>query len=103
MKSAEPLSLELPALQATVPGNKDVIFGITVGSEILYRGDFTPNQLLGMIQQVQNAFPDLLVGTADSWTAIANGTADPLIKGGVKLMYRPPLQGIEIQLILLTV
>jgi glucan 1,3-beta-glucosidase len=35
---------------------------------------------------VQNLFPNLKIGTADSWNKYADGTADPLIKGGVKLL-----------------
>ena len=76
----------MAALQATVPGNEDVIFGITVGSETLYRGNFTGEQLLSKIQQVQKLFPNVLIGTADSWNKYADGTADPLITGGVKLL-----------------
>jgi glucan 1,3-beta-glucosidase len=74
------------ALQASVPGNEDAIFGITVGSEALYRGDLTATQLLSKIQEVQSMFPNVTIGTADSWNKYADGTADPLIRGGVKLL-----------------
>jgi glucan 1,3-beta-glucosidase len=70
-----------------VPGNEDVVYAITVGSETLYRGNFTGEELLGKIQSVQNLFPKVTVGTADSWNKYADGTADALIKGGVKLLY----------------
>lgn len=78
---------DVQALQATVPGNEDVVYAITVGSETLYRGNFTGEELLGKIQSVQNLFPSVTVGTADSWNKYADGTADALIKGGVKLLY----------------
>lgn len=77
---------DVAALQASVPGNEGVVYGITVGSETLYRGNFTGPQLLGKIQTVQNLFPNVTVGTADSWNKYADGTADALITGGVKLL-----------------
>jgi glucan 1,3-beta-glucosidase len=57
-----------------------------VGSETLYRGNFTGEELLGKINEVQEMFPKTLIGTADSWNKYDDGTADPLIKGGVKLL-----------------
>jgi glucan 1,3-beta-glucosidase len=53
----------------------------------LYRGNFTGEQLLEKINEVQKMFPKTLIGTADSWNKYADGTADPVIKGGVKLLY----------------
>jgi glucan 1,3-beta-glucosidase len=82
----ESYNTDVAALNASVPGNEDVVFGITVGSETLYRGNFTGEQLLGKIQDVQSIFPNVLIGTADSWNKYADGTADPLITGGVKLL-----------------
>ncbi|KAK2801998.1 hypothetical protein FQN49_008905 [Arthroderma sp. PD_2] len=67
-----------------VPKNGAIITAITVGSESLYRGNFTGSELLTKIQEVQKLFPKVKVGTADSWNKYADGTADPLIKGGVK-------------------
>jgi glucan 1,3-beta-glucosidase len=46
----------------------------------------TATQLLSKIQEVESMFPSLTIGTADSWNKYADGTADPLIKGGVKLL-----------------
>jgi glucan 1,3-beta-glucosidase len=57
-----------------------------VGSETVYRGNFTGPQLLSKIQQVQNLFPDVLIGTADSWNVYADGQMDAVITGGVKLL-----------------
>ncbi|KAF7137117.1 hypothetical protein CNMCM5793_007181 [Aspergillus hiratsukae] len=74
---------DFSALKASVPGNEDVIDAITVGSEVLYRKSLTPQALLGRIQQVQKEFPKVTVGTVDSWNKFADGTADPIIQGGV--------------------
>lgn len=62
------------------------VYAITVGSEALYRKSLTAQQLLSSIQSVQKMFPTVKVGTADSWNKFADGTADPLITGGVKLL-----------------
>lgn len=82
----ESFNLDKEALQASVPGNEDTVYAITVGSETLYRGNFTGEELLGKINEVQEMFPDTLIGTADSWNKYDDGTADPLIQGGVKLL-----------------
>ena len=82
----ESFNNDTAALQASVPGYEAQVFGITVGSEALYRGSLTATQLLSKIQEVESMFPNLTIGTADSWNKYADGTADPLIKGGVKLL-----------------
>ncbi|KAK4964252.1 glycoside hydrolase 3 protein [Elasticomyces elasticus] len=64
----------------------DVVYAVTVGSETLYRGNFTGSELLGKINEVKAILPNAKVGTADSWNKYADGTADPLIKGGVDLL-----------------
>jgi len=64
----------------------DQVYAITVGSETLYRGNFTGDQLLSKIQDVKSAVPQFKVGTADSWNKYADGTADPIIKGGVDIL-----------------
>lgn len=46
-----------------------------------YRGNFTGAELLEKVQAVKKLFPDVKVGTADSWNKYADGTADDLIKG----------------------
>ncbi|OOG00971.1 glycoside hydrolase family 17 protein [Aspergillus carbonarius ITEM 5010] len=71
------------ALKQYVPGNEDVVTAITVGSECLYRGSITAQKLLSRIQQVQNQFKTVTVGTVDSWNKFADGTANPIIQGGV--------------------
>lgn len=74
-------------MEKAVPGNEKVIEAITVGSEALYRDAFTGPELLKRIQKVEKMFPNVLVGTADSWNKFADGTADALITGGVKYLY----------------
>jgi len=69
------------------PQYADQVYAITVGSETLYRGNFTGDTLLPKIQEVKKAVGgSIKVGTADSWNKYADGTADPLIKGGVDLL-----------------
>ncbi|EEH08340.1 beta-glucosidase [Histoplasma capsulatum G186AR] len=70
-------------LKKAVKGNEDVISAITVGSETLYRGNFTGPELLAKINDVKKQIPGVRVGTADSWNKYDDGTADALIHGGV--------------------
>ncbi|OGM44307.1 glucan 1 [Aspergillus bombycis] len=79
----ESFNNDLDVLKQTVPGNEDVIHSITVGSETLYRKGLTAQELLDKIRTVQSAFPKMTVGTVDSWNLFYDGTADPIIKGGV--------------------
>ena len=60
---------------------------MTCGSETLYRGNFTGDELLDKINTVKDQLPGIKVGTADSWNKYADGTADALITGGVELLY----------------
>lgn len=68
------------------PKYADQIYAITVGSETMYRGNFTGTQLLSKIQDTKSAVPQFKVGTADSWNKYQDGTADPLITGGVDIL-----------------
>lgn len=70
-------------LKKVVKGNEDIISAITVGSETLYRGNFTGPELLAKINDVKKQLPGVRVGTADSWNKYDDGTADALIHGGV--------------------
>ncbi|KAF2085131.1 glycoside hydrolase family 17 protein [Saccharata proteae CBS 121410] len=65
----------------------DQIYGVTVGSETLYRGNFTGPELLNKINDVKAILPKgVKVGTADSWNKWADGTGDAVIKGGVDMI-----------------
>jgi glucan 1,3-beta-glucosidase len=74
------------AIKQYAPQYKDQVYAITVGSETMYRGNFTGDELLQKIQEVKAAVPGFKVGTADSWNKFQDGTADPLIKGGVDIL-----------------
>jgi hypothetical protein len=61
---------------------------VTVGSETLYRGNFTGETLLAKMQAVKTALGGKFrIGTADSWNKYADGTADAVIKGNPDLLY----------------
>ncbi|KAF1989398.1 glycoside hydrolase family 17 protein [Aulographum hederae CBS 113979] len=62
------------------------VYAITVGSETLYRGNFTGPELLSKIRDVKNLMPNTKVGTADSWNKYADGTADAVIKGNPDIL-----------------
>ena len=65
----------------------DNLYGVTVGSETMYRGNFTGDQLLEKINQVKEMIGGKAkVGTADSWNKWADGTGDAVIRGGVDMM-----------------
>lgn len=58
---------------------RDQIYAVTVGSESLYRGTYTAQQLVERINDMRSAAPELLYGTADSWNKYADGTANPVV------------------------
>lgn len=83
----ESLNLDKTALSTYVPQYTDQVYAVTVGSETLYRGNFTGPELLTKINDVKAILPDgVKVGTADSWNKYADGTADAVIKGGVDIL-----------------
>ncbi|OAT03518.1 glucan 1,3-beta-glucosidase, variant [Blastomyces gilchristii SLH14081] len=79
----ESFNADVRVLQKAVKGHKDVISAITVGSETLYRGNFTGPELLEKINEVKKKIPGVRVGTADSWNKYDDGTADALVLGNV--------------------
>lgn len=82
----ESFNTDRAALQAAVPAYPDSVYAITVGSETLYRGNFTGPELLDRINIIKGDHPSVKVGTADSWNKYTDGTADALITGGVNLL-----------------
>jgi glucan 1,3-beta-glucosidase len=69
------------ALSTYVHLYPEQVYGITVGSETLYRANFTDKQLLVKINAVKDDHPGIKnIGFADSWNKIADGSADNLIK-----------------------
>lgn len=82
----ESFALDEAALVKYTPNYKDQVYAITVGSETLYRGNFTGPELLTRINKIKKALPGFKVGTADSWNKYQDGTADALITGGVDIL-----------------
>jgi exo-beta-1,3-glucanase (GH17 family) len=76
----ESFNNDLNAIKAVANKFTDQIYAVTVGSESLYRGNFTGEELKEKIVTVKNSIPkQIKVGTADSWNKYADGTADPII------------------------
>jgi len=83
----ESFAADKAAVVEYAPQYSDQVYAITVGSETLYRGNFTGEQLLEKIQDVKTALNgDFKVGTADSWNKYMDGTADAVIKGGADIL-----------------
>lgn len=59
---------------------REQIHAITVGSESLYRGTYTADQLVSRIKDMRRAAPQFRYGTADSWNKYADGTADAVAR-----------------------
>jgi glucan 1,3-beta-glucosidase len=57
----------------------DALYGITVGSEGMYRGTYNADDLVGWVQDMKNSYPSVAIGSADSWNCWANGTMDSII------------------------
>jgi glucan 1,3-beta-glucosidase len=75
------------AVVTYAPQYADQVYAITVGSESMYRGNFTGAELLVKIKEVKAATSNKFkVGTADSWNKYQDGTADPLITGGADIL-----------------
>jgi glucan 1,3-beta-glucosidase len=76
----ESFDKDLKAITDVASQYKDSIYAVTVGSETLYRGNFTGEELKGKISTVKAAIPKgIKVGTADSWNKFADGTGDAII------------------------
>lgn len=83
----ESFNADKTALSTYATQYKAQVYAVTVGSETLYRGNFTGPELLEKINDVKQMLGgDVRVGTADSWNKYADGTADALITGGVDLL-----------------
>jgi glucan 1,3-beta-glucosidase len=80
--------LDKNAITTYAPQYASQIYAVTVGSETLYRGNFTGSQLLSKINDIKKALSgtNIKVGTADSWNKYADGTADAVIQGGPDIL-----------------
>lgn len=76
-----------PIEDADIEKYGDTVFGISVGSEGMYRGTYDAESLIGWIQDMKETFPNTKIGTADSWNCWNNGTMDGIIQSGLDLMY----------------
>jgi exo-beta-1,3-glucanase (GH17 family) len=71
---------DLKAITDVASSYTDSIYAVTVGSETLYRGNFTGPELADKISTVKSKLPKgIKVGTADSWNKFADGTGDAII------------------------
>jgi len=74
-----------PITAADVAQYGETLFGITVGSEGLYRGTYQASDLEGWISDMLSSFPGVAIGTADSWNSWQNGSMDSIITSGITL------------------
>ncbi|KAI8936317.1 hypothetical protein NX059_006733 [Plenodomus lindquistii] len=76
----ESFNKDLKAITDVAEEYADTIYAVTVGSETLYRGNFTGEELKDKISTVKSKLPKgIKVGTADSWNKFADGTGDAII------------------------
>ncbi|KAJ4367372.1 glycoside hydrolase 3 protein [Neocucurbitaria cava] len=76
----ESFEKDLKAITDVADQYASTIYAVTVGSETLYRGNFTGEELKDKISTVKSALPSgIKVGTADSWNKFADGTGDAII------------------------
>jgi len=68
-----------PIVDADIEKYGDTLFGITVGSEGMYRGTYDADSLLEWISDMKDTFPFAKIGTADSWNCWNNGSMDSII------------------------
>jgi glucan 1,3-beta-glucosidase len=78
---------DLAAIQQFAPAYKEQVYAVTVGSETMYRKNFTGAQLATMMQQTKSALNGMFkIGTADTWNVYADGTADAVIQSKPDLL-----------------
>ncbi|GMM28884.1 glucan 1,3-beta-glucosidase [Martiniozyma asiatica (nom. inval.)] len=89
---SEKFQLEIETLQSILPTlSKSTIMNVLVGSEALYRGDLTGEELADCISQVKsaladikdkdgNSYGDIPIGTVDSWNKFVDGSANAAIE-----------------------
>ncbi|KAF6799407.1 glucan -beta-glucosidase [Colletotrichum musicola] len=75
----ESYAADKAAVVRHTPGFERQVYAVTVGSESLYRGNFTGPELAEKLKDMKRAVPHLKVGTADSWNKYQDGTADAVI------------------------
>nr|XP_036580802.1 glycosyl hydrolase family 17 [Colletotrichum truncatum]KAF6788874.1 glycosyl hydrolase family 17 [Colletotrichum truncatum] len=76
----ESYAADKAAILRYTPGFEAQVYAVTVGSESLYRGNFTGPELASKLKDMKKAVPHLRIGTADSWNKYQDGTADAVIE-----------------------
>lgn len=79
--TAESYSKDKSAIAAIAPEYLNELYGVSVGSETLYREVFDGEQLLQKILEVKSILPERVqrIGTADTWNKVVDGTADAIL------------------------
>jgi glucan 1,3-beta-glucosidase len=75
-------------LTEAIPGYEEQVYGITVGSEGLYRyyqqnddnGGYTSTKLAGYLTEAMKTWPNISIGTADTTSSYVSGWADEVIR-----------------------
>jgi exo-beta-1,3-glucanase (GH17 family) len=81
------LKADVEALKTYATKYKDQVYAVSVGSETMYRRNFTGEQLLEKIMDVKDALGGAFrMATADSWNRWADGTGDAVIRGGIDII-----------------
>lgn len=88
---SDKFELEKEAMKSYLPLiSKSSIMNVLVGSESLYRGDLTGEELANLIKETKeflsgikdkngDSYGDIPVGTVDSWNKLVDGTANSAI------------------------
>jgi glucan 1,3-beta-glucosidase len=72
---------DMNALEQYATKYSEQVYGISVGSDTLFRKDFTGPQLAKRMQRVKSSLNgQFKVGIADSWSKFIDGAADAVIK-----------------------
>jgi hypothetical protein len=77
---------EKNAILTAIPNYQEQVYGITVGSEGIYRfntnqtGGYNDTQLTGWLTDAIATWPNISVGTADTAYSYSNGSMDEAIK-----------------------
>jgi glucan 1,3-beta-glucosidase len=77
---------EKNAILNAIPSYKEQVYGITVGSEGIYRfntnqtGGYNDIQLTGWLADAIKTWPNIPIGTADTAYSYSDGTMDNAIK-----------------------
>lgn len=79
--TAESFAKDKSVIASVAPLYVQELYGVSVGSEALYRKVFDGEQLLQKIIEIKDVLPEGVhrIGTADTWNKIVDGTADAVI------------------------